>query len=230
MLTLEQAKKVYNDLSIGYRKEVASRLQFGNPNHKLIDNKDVKTHVIRLDDGPDQQIPCVLYNEVSIDTRDNLAVYLDHANNIIDEQIISCKYKFLIMSTIWCGASRQGRHVHTLIQQDPPRCETLSVTIPLYLDPEFTDHHKFRWHYQRDIYPRIVYADHTRMDKIQRDYTAIEISKHEFSSLKFDGSRSVHWIDNTPDLYLWVVCDGVTWRHSTDIIKGVHVELHGNIN
>ena len=38
MLTLEQAKKVYDGLSIGYRKEVASRLQFNKKNPKILEN------------------------------------------------------------------------------------------------------------------------------------------------------------------------------------------------
>jgi hypothetical protein len=229
MLELDAAQKVFRDLSIGYRAEVASRLQFTAQRQKKLTDTDVMTHVLGYDVGDNSEIPCVLYTDVASETRLILEPYLNHANKIIDELITDSQYKFLIMSTDWCGASRHFRHVHTLIQKEPLRCETLSITIPLYLDPNYTDHHKFRWHYQPMLYPKIVYADHTRMEKIQREYTAIEISKTEFSSLKFDSSRCIHYIDNTPDLYLWFVCDGVTWKNSTNIIKGVHVELHGNI-
>jgi hypothetical protein len=229
MLTLEQAKKVYDGLSIGYRKEVASRLQFNRKNARTLKNDDVSTHVFGYKVGDNNEIPVLPYSEVNQETQDLVQPYLSHAEKIMNEIVKDSQYIFLIMSTNWCGAGRHFKHVHTLIQKDPPRCNTLSITIPLYIDPEHSVYHKFRWHYQPELYSAIVYADHTRMEKIERDYTSLEISKTEFSSILFDSSRCIHYIDNTPHLYLWFVCDGVTTHDNSKMLNGIQVELHGNI-
>jgi hypothetical protein len=230
MLTLDDAKKVYRGLYSGYRKEVASRLQFNKKNPKLLENADVITHVYGYKVENNTEIPLLHYSTVDSQTQFLLSPYLNYAESVMSSLIENTQYIFLIMSTNWCGVSRHFKHVHTLLQSDPPRCHTLSITIPLYIEKECSDYHKFRWHYQPNLYPSIVYADHTRMEKIERDYTAIEISKTQFSSLLFDSSRCIHYIDNTPHLYLWFVCDGVILKGDRQSnINGVQVGLHGSI-
>lgn len=225
MLSHDDAKIVYDGLSLGY-KPVESRLEVGKNNSAEFE--DVLQHII-LYKAPSEWNESILnYDNVNNITKSILNPYLDKINNILENHIISYKYGFLIMSTDWCGKKRHIKHLHTLIQDNPQRCITMSFPIPLWIDTNSDKFHNFYWYYQDQLYPKITYTSSARMEKISRSYSAINIPKYNISSLLFDSSRTIHYIDNSPHLYLWVVCDGVELM-SRNMINGVEIRVHGDV-
>jgi hypothetical protein len=148
---------------------------------------------------------------------------LNRAEEIIQSQSKSVGQKLIVMSTDWCGLSRHVKHLHTLQQGD--KCNTLSITIPLYIDKNSTVTQGFHWHYQPELYPKITYTSSERMERLDRKYTKADIPRDDIGSVKFDGSRTIHYIDNTPHLYLWVVCDAVEFL-SDEPVVGLTVKSH----
>lgn len=221
MLDLEQAKLVYSGLSVGY-KQVESRMQFGNTRSN-IDDAEICQHVIGYDLPLEHQSKVVMYRDIDSQTQTLLQPYLASVDKIIRDNTASVGQKFIIMSTDWCGKNRHFKHLHTLLQGD--RCNTFSVVIPLYIDESSETAHNFHWHYQPELYPRITYTSGDRMEKVNREYSRTELPKNSISSLKFDSSRTIHYIDNTPHLYIWVVCDAVEFE-STDLITGLNIKKH----
>lgn len=226
ILTLDQAKEAYNGLKIGY-KAVESRMQFGKPQSKVLGD-DICQHLIGYKLPSEIQEGVTMYSDVDRATRAMIDPYINRVVDIINEKTESVEQIFLIMSTNWCGASRHVKHIHTLVQKDPQRCITLSFPIPLYIDPGDSTHHKFYWYYKSELYPKITYTSHLRMEKINCEYSSVDIPKTNLMSLLFDSARSPHWIDNTNHMYLWVVCDAVTYRDSV-LQSGLKLDLHGDI-
>ncbi len=223
MLSLELSRQVYDDLSIGYKK-VESRMQFGNAGASKIDDSDICQHVIGYDLPEEHQSKVVMYNEVEQRTKDILGPFLNKIDDIINSETKSVGQKFIIMSTNWCGKSRHFKHLHTLLQGD--KCNTFSVVLPIYIDPnQLHESHGFYWHHQSELYPRITYTSGDRMEKVDREYVKSAIPKESITSLSFDSSRTIHYIDNTPHLYLWVVCDAVEFMTDRPI-NGVHFRRH----
>jgi hypothetical protein len=225
MLTKEQAQTVYDGLSIGY-KRVESRMQFSRERSDSIDDSDVCQHVIGLDLPKEYQGIIPSYTNVSAETRALVDPFLDKARQIIDAKVSSAQQKFLIMSSNWCGKSRHFKHIHTLIQNNPQRCITLSLTLPLYVDEDENTPHTFSWYSQSELFPKITYTSQRRMEKLQVPYEHVSISTSKIMSLVFDSSRSPHWINNTGHLILWIVCDGVVLKDrrdpSSELILGMH--------
>lgn len=224
LLTLEQARQVYDGLKIGYRS-VESRMQFGRPQTTQLD-KDICQHLVGYKLQPSAENVISMYRDVNIETRQIIDPHINRVVDIINNTTESVEQIFLIMSTNWCGSSRHVKHIHTLLQKDPQRCITLSFPIPLYINPDEPAYHKFYWHYQDELFPKITYTSHVRMEKINVEYSSVDIPKENLMSLKFDSARSPHWIDNTGHLYLWVVCDAVTYADSI-LQPGLKLDLHG---
>lgn len=218
MLDFDRARKLFNGLSVGYKK-VESRMQFGTKRGN-IGNTDICQHVIGYDLPLEYQDKVVMYDELDEETKTILRPYLDKSDLIIKNNTKSVGQKFIIMSTDWCGKSRHFKHLHTLIQGD--RCNTFSVAIPLYIDESVNSSHCFYWHYQPQLYPKITYTSGDRMEKVDREYTKSELSKDSITSLVFDSSRTIHYIDNTPHLYLWIVCDAVEFE-STELLTSLKI-------
>jgi hypothetical protein len=227
-LTKEEALKVFNGLSHGYR-EVASRMQFARENKKVLDDENVCTHVLgyRLPDSIKSTVH--MYDEtVDSQIKQLLDPYINRCIDIINEITESVDQIFLIMSTNWSGKERHFKHIHTLLQNDPQRCITLSFPIPLFIDENSETYHKFYWYYQPNLFPKITYTSQNRMERLKVEYTSVDIPKKSISSLLFDSSRMPHYIDNTDHLYLWLVCDAVKMKDAITH-SGLKLDLHGEI-
>lgn len=222
-LNIDEAKVVFEGLSIGF-KEVESRMQMKRKHDKIIKDPDIEQHVIAYKIPEEYKVDSVkLYTDVNEETQQILQPYLEKAFELIKENTVSHKQMVLIMSSNWNGSKRHFKHLHTLLQGD--RCNTFSLVFPLYIDENSDENHGFYWHYQKELYPKITYTSGERMEKVQREYRKTELAKSSITSLKFDSSRSIHYIDTTPHLYLWVVCDAVDFGE-TDIIEGLHAKIH----
>jgi hypothetical protein len=225
MLTKLQAQTVYDGLSIGY-KNVESRMQFNRDRNDSIDDLDVCQHVLGLNLSSEYQGTVPDYKNVRKDVQALVDPFIEKAEMIINEKTVSVQQKFLIMSSNWCGKSRHFKHIHTLLQNNPQRCITLSITLPLYVDPQEQSFHTFNWYTQPNLFPRITYTSQKRMERLQVPYTPVAISTTKAMSLVFDSSRSPHWINNTGHLVLWVVCDGVVLKNrvdpQTELLLGLH--------
>lgn len=227
-LTLEQAKIVFEGLHDGY-KPVESRLQLGK--NTALEDPNVIQHLLGYrvpEEYKNGKLP--LFDDVNNETKDIIAPYISKALEIIEQNTKSLDYIFLILSTDWCGPARHVKHIHTLLQDNPQRNITFSVPIPLYIDTNDPVYHKFYWNYRETLYPKITYTSHERMEKVKVEYSSIDIPKFSYSSLLFDSSRSIHYIDNTPHMYLWVVCDAVELLDDTKLVNGVHIKTHGDID
>ena len=227
-LTLDQAKTVFKGLQAGY-KPVESRLQLGK--NTALEDPEVIQHLLGYkvpNEYKSGKLP--LFDDIDLKTKEIIAPYINKALGIIEQNTKSVDYIFLILSTDWCGKKRHVKHIHTLLQDNPQRNITFSVPIPLYIDNEHPVYHKFYWNYRETLYPKITYTSHDRMEKINVEYSSIDIPKLSYSSLLFDSSRSIHYIDNTPHMYLWVVCDAVELLDNTKLVNGIHIKTHGDIN
>jgi hypothetical protein len=225
MLTLEQAKLVYDALSIGY-KPVESRMQFKHQKDNNINHDEITQHVIGYKLPKEYQDNVVMFDSVGKIVSELLKPYIYRAIEIINKETTSANQIFLIMSTNWCGKPRHFKHIHTLIQDNPQRCITLSVPIPLYIDETDKGYHHFHWHYQPMLYPKITYTSAERMEKINREYISMQVPKNSTSSILFDSSRTIHYIDNSSHLYLWVVADGVELLNNQTEVNGLQIKLH----
>lgn len=222
MLTLDQAHEVYRGLSLGYMP-VKSRLELTREVSGLQD-ENVAQHLLgyRVPEGYSQgRIP--LYCQVDNTVQDLLSPYLARSQEIIDKYTESYQYSFLILSTAWCGKPRHVKHLHTILQDNPQRTLTFSVAMPLYLVEDAEEHHKFYWNYRDELYPKITYTSHQRTEKFKVNYTSIDMSKSSVSSMAFDSARCLHFIDNTPHMYLWVVCDAVVLVDGSKMLNGVRL-------
>lgn len=226
-LSLEQAKAVYEGLKIGYRP-VESRMQFGKKKSTPIDDTDICQHLLGYDIPENEQEYLEMYSSVDKDVRLILDPYLDKVMCIVNSKVKSVQKTFLIMSSNWCGKKRQFKHIHTLLQNDPQRCITMSFPIPLYIDKTADEYHKFYWSYRETLFPKITYTSHNRMENISVEYTSIDVPKNNLLSITFDSARSPHWIDNTSHLYLWFVCDAVVFKNEEDY-SSLKLNLYNNV-
>lgn len=227
-LNKKQAQLVYDGLKHGYR-EVASRMQFARENKRVLNDDEVCTHVLGYKVPDDIKSTILMYDEtVNQEVKNLINPHLQKCMDIINNMTESVGQIFLIMSTNWCGKKRHFKHIHTLLQNDPQRCITLSLPIPLFVDENDSTYHKFNWYYQPNLFPKITYTSQNRMEKINVEYTSVDIPKNSLSSLLFDSSRMPHYIDNTNHLYLWVVCDAVVIKEKISH-TGLKLDLHGEI-
>lgn len=225
MLNLEQAKLVYDGLKIGYRR-VESRMQYNRNRKYTFNENDICMHLIGYDLPSEIQKGVPMY-ETSVNDQIKKIIdpYIKKCISIIESQTKKVDQLFLIMSTNWCGKSRHVKHLHTLLQRNPDRCITLSLPIPLYIDENSSDYHKFFWNYRDNLYPKITYTSQERMEKIDVEYSSFDIPKTQQCSLLFDSSRTLHYINNTNHLYLWLVCDAV-YFDDRDIVNGCEIKIH----
>jgi len=225
MLSINDAKKVYEGLSIGYRK-VESRMQYNrNRNHRFNDT-DVAMHLIGYNLPENIQQGVIMYsNDISDEVKKLIDPYIDKSLTLLKQETERVDQIFLIMSTNWCGKSRHVKHLHTLLQRNPDRCLTMSFPIPLYIDESCSNNHNFFWNYRNELYPKITYTSQDRMEKLNVEYSSFSIPKTQQCSILFDSSRTVHYIDNTPHLYLWLVADAVYIKNK-DMINGCEIKIH----
>lgn len=223
MIGFEEAKIVYDGLKHGYR-EVASRMQFNRPNKRVSKNKDVCMHLIGHTIPIEYQVGVPMYKNINTQTKNILDKYIDKALNILNEKTKSANQIFLIMSTNWCGQARHTKHLHTILQKDPERCITMSIVIPLYIDPSEVEKHKFYWYYNNDLYPRITYTSQERVERLDINYQELVIDQSHYNCLLFDSARTPHYINNTKNLYLWIVADAVITKDDS-IPSSLQVEL-----
>lgn len=225
MLSYDDARKVYEGLSIGYRR-VESRMQYNRNRSYKFDESDISMHLIGYDLPSEIQTGVPMYfSEVDNNARNIVDPYINNVLNIIRQQTEKVDQIFLIMSTSWCGKSRHVKHLHTLLQRNPDRCITLSFPVPLYIDKDSDEYHQFFWHYNNSLYPKITYTSQDRMEKINVEYTSYTIPKRYQCSLLFDSARTIHYINNTPHLYLWVVCDAV-YLKDRNMVNGCEIKIH----
>lgn len=224
-LDKKTALKIYEGLKYAYRP-VESRMEVGKNNLKEFDTTDIVQHVLTYDVPFEWENKVTSWSNVEEEIKIILDPFISKALSIIKEKTKSYQYIFFILSTNLCGKKRHVKHLHTILQKDPPRNITFSIPIPLYIDDEYKDSHKFYWHYTKNLYPKITYTSHVRMENLNVTYNYIDIPK-KISSLLFDSTRTIHYIDNTPHMYLWVVCDGVE-LHDRNCVEGVELISYDN--
>lgn len=127
------------------------------------------------------------------------------------EYIEKCETSFITFSTNITGAKLGVQHLHPLMNGD--RCNVWSFSVPLYLDSESLDNHKFWYSWKKELFPPRYYVDYERIKKEEIKFNdfGLPTNGHVFS-IQFDGSRTPHYIDYTPHLYAWFVLDGVTYK------------------
>lgn len=224
-LTKEQSLQIYEELKYAYRP-IVSRFEVGKKSNKEKELSNVCQHVLLYDVPADWNDKVANYKDVSENVKNLLGPFINKALSIVKENTKSYKYIFFILSTNLCGKDRHVKHLHTIIQNDPQRNITFSVPIPLYIDETNIEHHKFYFSYDKQLFPKITYTSHIRMENLNVHYDCINVPK-KLSSLLFDSARTVHYIDNTSHMYLWLVCDGVE-LYDKNMVEGVKLTCYDN--
>ena len=105
------------------------------------------------------------------------------------------------------------------------RCNVWSFCIPLFIDPNEPNSHKFFYEWNDNLFPPRYYVDYARLKKTKRQYSAFEVPKTgKIFSIQFDGSRCPHYIDYTGHLYAWFVFDGVEYKDSARGLKNFIID------
>lgn len=225
LLNYDQARKVFDSLSIGYRK-VENRLSVLGHNKEIkdLDNDEIDNHAL-LEHITEVEIPNVEYFiNVDAQTRELLKTYIEPIDQIVKNEA-TFLHSFYVMSSSWNNAKRFLKHVHTLIQDNPRRCITWTFPIILYRDPNELRTNKFFYNPRKDLYPKIVYHSYHRMEKQDVEMLESQLSMNTLMSFCFDASRMLHYVNHTNNLVLWKVFDGVQ-RKTKDPLNELIIDFH----
>lgn len=145
----------------------------------------------------------------------------DAVENYVAEYIASANTTFLTFSTNITGAQLGVKHLHPLMNGN--KCNVWSFCIPLYIDPNHMDQHPQFWITSQDeLFPTRWYLDYDRIKSKNFNYGNFTVPlDNKVFSLRFDGSRSPHYIDYKPHVFVWLVFDGVTYKDIGDCPKGI---------
>lgn len=145
----------------------------------------------------------------------------DTIENYLSQYIESANTSFLTFSTNITDAQLGVKHLHPLLNKD--KCNVWSFCIPLYIDSEHLDKCPQFWYTsQNELFPTRWYLDYDRIKSRNFDYGnfTIPLSDKVFS-IRFDGSRSPHYIDYKPHVFVWLVIDGVIYKDVSYAQKGI---------
>lgn len=137
---------------------------------------------------------------------------LESVENYIAQFVESAQSTFLTFSTNITGAQIGVKHLHSLMNKD--RCNVWSFCIPLYIDNEHLDKNPgFYLTSQTELFPKRWYIDYSRIKAANFTYGSFNVPLHDkVFSIRFDGSRSPHYINYTPHVFVWFVFDGVEYK------------------
>ncbi len=136
----------------------------------------------------------------------------------VSQHIVSAKATFLTFSTNVSGATLGVQHLHPFMNQD--RCDVTTFGIPLYIK-KGADAPGFFYTSQSTTFPTRWYVDYKRIKAQNYSYASFTLPLDEkVLNLRFDGSRSPHFIDYKDHVYVWFVFDGVVYKDPTDQPKG----------
>lgn len=141
--------------------------------------------------------------------------------NYIGEYIVGAKNTFLTFSTDVTGAQSGAKHLHPLM--NGTKCNVWSFCIPLYIDESHMDKNPQFWiTSQEDLFPARWYLDYDRIKSKNYNYGNFTVPlDNKVFSLRFDGTRSPHYIDYKPHVFVWFVFDGVEYKDQGDCPKGI---------
>lgn len=132
----------------------------------------------------------------------------------ISERIVSAKATFLTFSTNVSGASLGVQHLHPLMNHD--RCDVSTFGIPLYVKQD-SPAPGFFYTSQEHTFPTRWYVDYKRIKAQNYKYASFQLPLNDkILNLRFDGTRSPHYIDYKDHVYVWFVFDGVVYKNPLD--------------
>jgi hypothetical protein len=148
---------------------------------------------------------------------------LDAVENYVSQYITKAHTTFLTFSTDVTGASIGVKHLHPLMNGD--RCNVWSFCLPLYIDSAHMDKNpEFCITSQENTFPPRWYLDYDRIKAADYNYGSYKVPlDNKVYSIRFDGSRSPHYIDYKPHVFVWFVFDGVEYKDLQDRPKGIQV-------
>lgn len=139
---------------------------------------------------------------------------LKAVENYVSQYIDQAQSTFLTFSTDVSGAKIGVKHLHPLMNGQS--CNVWSFCIPLYINDDHLDQNPQFWiTSQEELFPARWYLDYDRIKKKNFRYGNFSVPLDDkIFSLRFDGSRSPHYIDYKPHVFVWFVFDGVTYKDS----------------
>lgn len=144
---------------------------------------------------------------------------LNSVEDYIAQYITAAHTTFLTFSTDITGATLGVKHLHPLMNKD--RCNVWSFGIPLYIDTDCHESPEFAYTSQEDLFPARWYLDYERIKAKNYHYGSFKVPLDDkIFSIRFDGSRSPHYIDYKKHVFVWFVFDGVEYKDSTDQPRG----------
>ena len=148
---------------------------------------------------------------------------LDAVEHYIAQFVDSVHTTFLTFSTNVTGAGIGVKHLHPLMNKD--RCNVWSFCIPLYINSDHLDKNPgFFMTSQENIFPPRWYLDYDRIKSANYRYSSFQIPLDDkVFSIRFDGSRSPHYIDYQPHVFVWFVFDGVEFKDAKNQPTGIQV-------
>ena len=143
---------------------------------------------------------------------------LRYIEEYMKTKIVSAKVTFLTFSTNVQGAQMGVQHLHPKMNGD--RCDVCTFGIPLYIK-EGADAPGFLYTSQEDMFPARWYLDYKRIKTQNYKYASFKLPLDEkILNLRFDGTRSPHYIDYKDHVYVWFVFDGVVYKDPSDQPRG----------
>ena len=143
---------------------------------------------------------------------DVIKAKLNAVEDYIAQYVNSAHTTFLTFSTDVTGANIGVKHLHPLMNRD--RCNVWSFCLPLYINPDHLDKNpEFCVTSQQDPFPPRWYLDYDRIKSANYNYGSYKVPLDDkVYSIRFDGSRSPHYIDYKPHVFVWFVFDGVEFK------------------
>lgn len=143
---------------------------------------------------------------------------LRYIERYVSRSIESAKVTFLTFSTNVQGAKMGVQHLHPKMNGD--RCDVCTFGIPLYIK-QGSEAPGFLYTSQEDMFPARWYVDYKRIKSQNYKYASFQLPLDEkILNLRFDGTRSPHYIDYKDHVYVWFVFDGVVYKDPADQPRG----------